>query len=96
MKKTSLILMFLSVIYSISFCATTPQARPSKVLIDGTTTYTMTQSKDSWIAARFAEYPSGTITISYKVDYTTTSAAAFMAVWTTTNTWETASQVANK
>ena len=95
MKKTILILMFLVLNFGAGFSATST-ARCSKVLIQGTTTYTMTQNKNSWIATRFAEYPTGTTNISYKVDYTTTSATNFMLVWTSTNTWEAASQVANK
>jgi hypothetical protein len=95
MKKLIFLITFLILNLSLCFSAIST-ARPSKILIDGTTTYTMTQNKDSWIAARFAEYPTGTTIISYKVDYTTTSATTFMVVWTSTNTWETASQIANK
>ncbi len=95
MKKIMFILMLISFCFNLGFAKLVNTFKLRGVLIDGTTTYSMIQKKDSWIATREAEYPTGTTTFSYQVGYSSTTATAFWSVISSTDNWITAQEAAS-
>jgi hypothetical protein len=91
MKKI-LLICFCFLIFSNLYAAQN-KYRLRGFLEGDTTNYWMHQKRDSWEAVREINYPAGTITLSYQIGYSSSTADDFWSVITSTDNWEDAANI---